>query len=414
MKITIVACGLYLEIAVSLCAQPMTVEQAVSYAIINNPEVQQATAELQATKAIRWNALLPENPEFYVEYEGLRGQHIDWNHDGERKTGIIQQIDFPLSYYYQSQRQRLEIKRQAFKFAQVRLNLVCDVKTKFYEMLKLQQQIQNVDELYRLTAELQRKAEKRVELGDATAYEALKMQVELAEVDNYRSQLKQSTHLAQREFNMLLGRSAYDSVIVTGDFRFRRIVINEDSVTQLVVTNHPELQSLRLARHQKSADYTLAWFNLLPRIGVNYFQQRFPDPADSHAWGVEIGLSIPIWSLFKERGQIKAAKYQMEATQFQLASRRSVLRLEIDRAYHHMEIAAEQVTNWQTNLMPAADELVRIATRSYEEGEMAYWEVIEALRTMFRARNQYAETLFQYYQKSFELDRLAGFQDDKN
>ena len=68
----------------------------------------------------------------------------------------------------------------------------------------------------------------------------------------------------------------------------------------------------------------------------------------------------------------------------------------------------QQVANYQENTLQEVEELVRIATRSYEEGEMGYLEMAEALRTMNRVRLGYYDTLFQYLSAQAELELAVG------
>jgi len=51
---------------------------------------------------------------------------------------------------------------------------------------------------------------------------------------------------------------------------------------------------------------------------------------------------------------------------------------------------------------------VRIATRSYEEGEMGYLEVAEALRSLNQTKVGYTKALFSYVKAQADLEVAVG------
>jgi len=141
---------------------------------------------------------------------------------------------------------------------------------------------------------------------------------------------------------------------------------------------------------------------------VSYFHQEFPRELSPKAWGGEIGLSIPFWAFLKGQGKIREASHELEAAKWQVESKKIKVLLEVEKAYSKIIVAKRQVQNYQENMLREVEELVRIASRSYEEGEMSYLEVTEAFRSMSRTKAGYYDRLFEYCVAQADLEKAVG------
>ncbi|HIC68820.1 MAG TPA: hypothetical protein EYO90_04740, partial [Candidatus Latescibacteria bacterium] len=78
--------------------EPMTRQSAIALALRNNPEVKAARAEWDAARARARAAWAPPDPEFEVEFEGLK-RLSDPGGFAERSIGVVQTIEFPLKWW---------------------------------------------------------------------------------------------------------------------------------------------------------------------------------------------------------------------------------------------------------------------------------------------------------------------------
>jgi len=81
--------------------------------------------------------------------------------------------------------------------------------------------------------------------------------------------------------------------------------------------------------------------------------------------------------------------------------------LKVKEAFINLKVAESFYSKYKSNLSQV-EELVRIATRSYEEGEMGYLEVAEALRSMNKTKVGYSEALFSYLKAQADLEKAVG------
>jgi len=389
-------------------AQTYTLQMAIDEALNHNPDLIGAEKAMKAVNASFWEAISPDDPELFVEYEGLPQGHYEFKEYEVRKFGLAQGIDFPLNTLFKSQHHSARKREAKGEYWQQRNILIRDVKKSFYRVILLREQNTLYEEIYRITRDNLDKARIRVLSGESSPYDTLKMRVDLAEADNQVTASKKSLDVARSELSLLLGTGKIVSIDVDGDLTVQPITLHRDSLHSLSMLHHPVLVSAQAHVDQNSANRSLAWGSLLPRIQLRYFHMHFPHNPEPEAWGGELGISLPLWFFLKGQGAIRSATFNLDAARLHHISIQRKIKLDVDRALSHLDIAERQVANYQENTLMEVEELVRIATRSYEEGEMGYLEVAEALRTMNRVRLGYYDALYQYLSAQADLEQSVG------
>jgi len=389
-------------------AQKITLEQAIEEAIIHNPEILKADQEILGAKAGFWEAISPENPELFTEYEGIPKNHRSLSDYGEKKIGFSQEIEFPAVYYFRGQWYNFEEKILKSEYLLLRNDVVAKIKKSFFKVILLEKKRQLYEDIAQNTRNLYQKARIRVETGESAPYDTLKVKVDLAEVENQVLAITKEHKVALYELKLLLGRRKPDKIEIEGDLLFSPVSLNQDSLKQKAMDNHPLLREALTHVSQKKIKKNLSWLGLMTNIRVSYFHQEFPKELSPKAWGGEIGLSIPFWAFLKGQGMIRKASHELEAAKWQIEIKKRKVLLEVEEAYSKIIVAEKQVRNYRENTLQEVEELVRIATRSYEEGEMDYLEVTEAFRSMNRTKAGYYAALFEYLSAQSDLEKAVG------
>jgi cobalt-zinc-cadmium efflux system outer membrane protein len=388
-------------------AQKLTLNDVIREAVANNPDLLKAERDYKTAKARLWEGVSPTYPELFMEFGGVpRG--YPWSDFRERKTGLVQGIEFPLAYAFRGHWHILEKNRTFSEYERMRNELVSNVKKKFYRVILLHEKIHLYDEIERITRENFQKARIRVFAGETSPYDTLKLKVDLAEVENELFALRTHLALHHSELVVLLGREIGDSLQVKGSLTYSPISIDQDSLRKAALSHQPVLREAEFHVRQKKVMRNLAWTKLLPDLKLKYFRHELPDIPLNDAWGGEIGLSIPLWFFFRGQGSIRAAAHQAQAAAFRYESKKRNILLAVDEAVSQLLIAEHRVTNYQENTLKEVEELVRIATRSYEIGEMGYVELAEALRTLNRIKAGYFESLYRYLAAQADLEKAVG------
>lgn len=388
--------------------QTFTLQMAIDVALKNNPDLISSEKGMKSVNAGFWEAISPDDPELFVEYEGMPQGNYEFKEYEVRKFGLAQGFDFPLNTLFKGQRHSASKREAKGEYWQQRNKLIRDVKQSFYRVVLLKKQNALHEDIYHITRENLDKARIRVLAGESSPYDTLKMRVDLAEADNQVTASKKSLAVARNELSNLMGLDQLETIQVQGELFFQPITFQRDSLHNLATKHHPVLVSAQAYVDQNNANRSLAWGSLLPSIHMKYFRMHFPHSGESEAWGGELGISLPLWFFLKGQGSIRSATYSLDAARLQKLSVQRQIKLDVGRALSDLEVAERQVANYQENTLQEVEELVRIATRSYEEGEMSYLEMAEALRTMNRIKLGYYDAIFQYLSTQAELELSVG------
>lgn len=389
-------------------SQGLTLDNAIKEAVDNNLFLIQALQEWKAVKALFWVNISPDYPTIFTEMEGIPENSSSLNRYEVRKNGISQEFEFPTAYFFKGQRSHNMQEKEKARYQQLRNEVIAQVKKKFYRYLLLTQQQDLHEKILSLTRENFKKARIRVIAGETTAYDTLKLRVDVTEVDNRVIKIKNQKKVARAEFNEILGRKIDTPVVLKGGLRYSPLKINLDSLRYAALNYHPRLKIVREEISVKKAEKNLAWTGLLPDLHFKYFEQNFGHPRTEKAWGGEFSISLPVWSFLKGQGEIRAASIRLKAARIKEVSAEQSIIVEVDRAAAALEIAEKKVNNFQKNTLQQVEELVRITTRSYEEGEMGYLQLADALKTMHRIKSEYFDSLYQYLKARAELALAAG------
>lgn len=389
-------------------AQPVTLDQAVEYALLHNPELHRWDEEVKAARASWWQSISPEDPALFTEFKGvLRGD--PWSQYRERATGISQHLDFPTAYIFRGQRQSAEIRHLIANAEQHKNAIIAAVKKQFFQLLLINHQIMLYENIKLITTQNFHHARIRVLSGEATAYDTLKVNVDLAETENRIMTLKYTHDVVRSELAVLMGHDRDNLVDVIGSLEAPPAAPDLEALQQIALKRHPRLLAADADWRQKQAESRLAWSNLLPTIEVKCFKVDLPYALpNQNAWGGGLSLSVPFWFLMKGQGSIRSAAHQQRAAQWGIEAEERQVLLDIEKAFAHYLSASKQVEKYQKRTLTEVEELIRIASRSYEVGELGYLELSESLKTYDRVKAGYFEALYAVRAAEADLENAAG------
>ena len=143
---------------------------------------------------------------------------------------------------------------------------------------------------------------------------------------------------------------------------------------------------------------------MLVELGV--FRQTIQ--GEGAFWTAALGFQIPLWFLFRQRGDLLEAEANLGQVQAERVSVLNELVFELESAFHQLHVADRQVRIYVENLIGEAEEVYRIASRSYEEGEASYLEVLEAQRILRTTSTEYTQALFEHEAALADMEQAIG------
>ena len=287
-----------------------------------------------------------------------------------------------------------------------KLEIRASVITAYFQFLAARDGLSLAKQQVSLSQEFVDKAEIRRQVGDAASIEIVRARVELARAQNELRTAESGHRSGWAQLNAVLGREADKGISSLDSLIYRRFDLSLPEIKQEALADHPRLSEANALVGAASSLRKLAWGSLLPAFEISGFQQEIE--GDPNFYGVEVGLKVPLWFAFRQRGEIQQATGILASQESQRSQIHLQLLADIEGAYATFEAVNSQLENFATTLLDQANEVYRIALRSYEEGEAGYLELLEAQRTLIEVRRSYVETLTEYYVAIANLERASG------
>ena len=381
----------------------LTIQQAVESAYLGNAELQQLHAQLRQ-KENMWKTVTGISaPEISYFKEGVSTGPGD--PFAEQRFTISQEFDFPLTTAYRLKglSQELEALRHKLKARENEIKV--DVKSRYVEVvyaLHLQQSRQHQLEL---AQELYKAVYTKFETGMGNGIDLANAELRLDQAKNDLDQTEWILHQARYGlfFSMGLPVENQKYSIQFSDTLYATDIEISQIMTLAVQERQPEF--LATKNELMATDYFLkeARSNILPDIRLNLYTQDYGTGFDYR--GFEVGLRIPIWYPFDQRGKINIALAKQEEVQWKQQEVKLSMKKQVEYAWHNYSVSRSVIERYNTNMKEKADHLRSLSMRAYQLGEIDLLNLLNAQQTYLTSEERYLAALRDYFLQLVTLEK---------
>jgi len=392
-----------------LGSMPMTMQDAVQYAVNYNPRIHQAKAEVEKETAIKTGTWSLPQPEFIISYEGMpRGTRFEtWE---SRKIMFGQSIEFPLKYLFRIKQQSLLVERAGHALDLEKLKLTSDVKDAYVDALLTKEKYSLALDNLRLSSDLLEKAKLRYELGEEGIIDYLRAKLQKDRSENAVITAGTNHKEAMEKLILLLTGKRDDAGIteieLIDSLKYVPIDISKLELGKNSLSNHFRLQIAEKELKAASSGLVLAKSSYLPDFDFVYFKENvFHDPG---FWGMEFGISLPLWFLSDQRGQIAEARATVKSADWNRVHEENHLWSEYRTALFALRETEKQVKRFNEEILREAEQVFEIASISYKVGETSYIDLIFAQQSLIETRSEYLDVLAAYNKSIIRIELAIG------
>jgi outer membrane protein TolC len=395
-------------LAFTQSTERLSLQEAIAIALQHNPEIQGAQRGVDAAQARFWQGISPPPASLSVGYDYIpTGSGI--KNYGERFIGVSQSLDFPTTIALRGSSLSSETGATEADFLSTSLSITMQVKLAYHGVLAKEQKLKLAEENLGIAEDFAQKAGIRYKVGEGTNLEQLTAKVQRTQAQNAVEVARNEFRLATGELNFVLGRGKdrlSQEFTLTDSLVYRPYIFFLDSLIEQAHQSNPQLRSASYRRDAASVNRTIAWSSILPSLSVSYYRQVQGN--NPNLYGMSFGISLPIWFLFDQRGQVQEADAEYARLESRFFSKGNVVSLDVKNAYLEFKNDERQVQLYNTDLLPQADEVYRAAATSYQTGEITYIEFLQARQTLISARNTYIDALYHYNTALARLENAVG------
>jgi len=377
-------------------------EDIVAIALERNPRIAASALEVEAREAAYRASRRLFNPqlEFHLGRAASHDQLI-----GRRtfSLAVTQPIENPVRRHH-----RIEIEKNAWEEslesqASRILEIVFDIRTRFYSLLLLQEKERLLDRVMESVREMERLVQTRAELGEVRHLDMIKLRVEVLKAENEQAAIRAEMEQIRDHLNILVGNALAPEFKVSGKLDFQPISLDVEALIGRALARHPLVRAGIERLEQWRSNVLFIKGQRIPELALTGFSHSELDGVNR---GVGFGLVIPLWN-FKSDELAEAVSLSRMSEQ-ELSAIRLELARDIRACVRRVRLAEKNLAVFTSALLQQVEESLKIAEISYREGESSLLDFLDSQRTYNSLLGDYYEALFSWKVEMAALEKAAG------
>jgi cobalt-zinc-cadmium efflux system outer membrane protein len=377
-------------------ADGVTEEESVAIALWNNAQFQADLTELGFARADLIEAGLLRNPMLSLLFPvGPKQLEATWS--------------LPIDFLWQRPNRvaaaKLDAERVAENLVQHGLDLACNVRVAYADVVFARAQRRIAAETARLHQEIAAITTARRRAGDLSELEESASRLEALRAQEAALSFTQEAEISRARFNTLLGIDVQDtSFALTPAPEVELPPRTLPELFNAAFASRPDLRAAELAI--EAAGKRLGWerTKILAFTGVL-------DANGAGKEGLEMGpgaqIEIPLFNW--NNGKVARAKAQIEQAAKQYLAVKQRIALEVQEAQTNYLAAQQALTLCRSEWVHTATAAASQAQKAYAAGEVSYLFVLKINRQLFDGRGREAEATANLRRAAARLQHSIGF-----
>jgi len=403
-RILILVAFLSLTIS-SVCAEErgLTLEDALSLALKNSPEILRAQREIDASRGRRLQLEAIPNPEFVFSDEGL-GKSAG-HEEKEISLGIGQTIEFPGK---RALRGKIGKYGEELAFAaleRIRRIVSSRVEKAYFKAAYSQKAIASLESVLEILKQYIDLATERYRNGQVSYLDVIRGKVEYLKVRNELLEAKREMKESTISLNLVMGVEDAEPYLFLTELSFTPLEKTLDEFKR-EIEKSPSLIILQTAKRQTETGLELSKKARFPdlRLGLFYPSLR------TGAWGFEVGLTLPVWQKGL-KGEILEREAENTMSQISLEAKKKRIERSLERAFSDLKVIEEQIRIFEDSLLAEIDDALRMGITNYQYGKTDSLSLLDVYRSYKETKQEFLKTIFHHRVAIAEL-QVAGEEEE--
>ena len=401
-----------------LPAKLLFIEDAIATAVDNNPSLAEMQARYEALAEIppqvgtlpdpilSFNAMNLPTDTFNVGQEAMT----------QMQVGISQAIPFPGKLALKEGASEYEALAAGFSVDEVRLLLVRNVKSSWWQLYFLDRSLEIVDSNQTLLRQFIEVARTKYEVGDGLQQDVLLAQLELSKLIDQKIKLKAARRNQAIQLNALMDSPPNEVLVLPPKVSMHMPEIaNEKTLYERAQTVRPLLKQKEHDIHAAQSRLELARKEYYPdfKLGLTYGNRSGSNPLPrggdrSDFLSVMLSVNLPIFSKRRLDSAVSQRSLELHKSRYSLRDEWGVIRSEISLAATDYLRAKELFMLFQSGIVPQARQTVSSMLAGYQVSEVDFLNLVGSQVTLLNYEVQYWKALTEANQALARLDAAVG------
>lgn len=361
----------------------LSLDDAVLNALQHNPRLQVFDVRMRGLQGLEQTATLRPAFELELEIENFSGNGELQGLDAAEQTVALSSIlELGGKRSARMAQANARTRLAAAEREVEALKLLGEVTENFVAALAAQQRRDLAEDALLLARTTLQTVEQRAQAGAAPDAEVLRAKAALGQSKIAVTRLQHALETRKTKLATLWGATVVDFDELRGDlFQFPPADDFESLFARVKAS--PALDVFASETHLKDAELRLARARTAVDIGWSIGVRRVEETGDR---GLVAGVSVPLFSGRRGRGEILAAEAEREQTELRREAALLDLHAQLFEAYQKRQQNVEAATALQNEIIPILDRALRETREAYERGRYSYLDLIAAQQELLDAR----------------------------
>ena len=374
----------------------LTLADALGRAMIGNPAI--VAARLQRPVDLAGVDVAAERPNPEVNYE------ISKETPRQAIGGAL-----PIELGGKRDR-RLELARTTLAVTDAELQRLIaevrnDVRRAYFETVASARRVDIARDLRELAQRARDAANARVVAGDVPRSDLTQADLALATSESELIAAEGEADATRAELNALMGQAA-DAPFTAADSLSGAALLSPQEAMALAIASNAELQTFDRRIEEQAARVKLAQAMTTPDLSAGGAVTYDAEPEFRVGWRLSAAVTIPIFT------RHRAGVVVEEATLARLHAERRAVAARLDggiaASVRRATSAREQLTRYETTILPLAVEAERQAQAAYTGGQIGLPALVQALQTARDTRQRGLQAGLDFQHALADLERAIG------
>lgn len=399
-------------------AEELTLEDAAARAVRDNPNLAEMQARYEAMAAIPSQVGTRPDPMLSL---GALNYPTDTFHVGQEpmtqlQLGVSQTFPFPGKLALREAASAYEADAARHTVAETRLRLIRDVRSSWWSVYYLDRAVEIVQRNQELLRQFVQIAKAKYEVGDGIQQDVLLAQLELSKLLDQSIQLVGLRRAEAARLNQLLDQPTNSTLMLPQSVaRDLPDLAAEETLFARARELRPRLEGKRNEISAAQSRLDLARKDYYPdfTLGAAYGARSGHDPGplrDDRAdfLSVRLSVNLPIYQNRKRAQAVSQRRSELDRRRYALRDEVNAMHAEISRASSDYRQAREQLSLFETGIIPQARQTVESMLAGYQVSEVDFLNLVRSQVTLYSYETLYWRSLTMANQARAHLQAAVG------
>jgi cobalt-zinc-cadmium efflux system outer membrane protein len=382
--------------------EPLDIDRFVGIVLRTHPAARQADGLKQTGQAERKAARLFPDPTFELTL-GRGNAHGTGEKGAENGFALSQRLPFPGVYLAGITAADREAEALGASAEATRWELELAARLTFFRALAAEELVEVVRGQEEDARSLRNLVKRRVELGESRESDRLKTEVEWLNQALAIRAGEREERTAQSVLRTLALEPLPARLVLRGELPGPVPPLRRDALVARLLSGNPQLRALRAEAERSRALAAQARRGVFPDLDLSLFRTQ---EIDKDSKGIGLSVRVPLWNA--NRGEVARSRAGAEVASAAADRTRIDLVARLEESVRAVETASDHVRSLAAEILPAAEESLRLSRLLYEEGETSLLDLLDAQRTFRETQREAIQARLHLALAASDLQQLVG------